>query len=115
MRSSKNKESIGVVAMNRNQQVLIEDTLEKRLDEIDDNKVAAYLEHFADKDKEKYFVKNLENVQGDERDVIVISFTYAPKEINGRLPQTFMQLYGCLLYTSPSPRDRTRSRMPSSA
>ena len=25
------------------------------------------------------------------------------------------QLYLCLLYTSPSPRDRTRSRMPSSA
>ena len=24
-------------------------------------------------------------------------------------------IYGCLLYTSPSPRDRTRSRMPSSA
>ena len=24
-------------------------------------------------------------------------------------------LVGCLLYTSPSPRDRTRSRMPSSA
>ena len=24
-------------------------------------------------------------------------------------------LHGCLLYTSPSPRDRTRSRMPSSA
>ena len=23
--------------------------------------------------------------------------------------------WGCLLYTSPSPRDRTRSRMPSSA
>ena len=23
--------------------------------------------------------------------------------------------YACLLYTSPSPRDRTRSRMPSSA
>ena len=23
--------------------------------------------------------------------------------------------YDCLLYTSPSPRDRTRSRMPSSA
>ena len=27
----------------------------------------------------------------------------------------FMQAMGCLLYTSPSPRDRTRSRMPSSA
>ena len=25
------------------------------------------------------------------------------------------QSYNCLLYTSPSPRDRTRSRMPSSA
>ena len=25
------------------------------------------------------------------------------------------KLYFCLLYTSPSPRDRTRSRMPSSA
>ena len=25
------------------------------------------------------------------------------------------QAYNCLLYTSPSPRDRTRSRMPSSA
>ena len=24
-------------------------------------------------------------------------------------------MYSCLLYTSPSPRDRTRSRMPSSA
>ena len=24
-------------------------------------------------------------------------------------------IYTCLLYTSPSPRDRTRSRMPSSA
>ena len=26
-----------------------------------------------------------------------------------------IQIYDCLLYTSPSPRDRTRSRMPSSA
>ena len=26
-----------------------------------------------------------------------------------------ISLYDCLLYTSPSPRDRTRSRMPSSA
>ena len=27
----------------------------------------------------------------------------------------FDHYYDCLLYTSPSPRDRTRSRMPSSA
>ena len=27
----------------------------------------------------------------------------------------FVAIVGCLLYTSPSPRDRTRARMPSSA
>ena len=32
-----------------------------------------------------------------------------PKKIN------IVELGACLLYTSPSPRDRTRSRMPSSA
>ena len=29
--------------------------------------------------------------------------------------QYLQSTYSCLLYTSPSPRDRTRSRMPSSA
>jgi len=29
--------------------------------------------------------------------------------------EVYGQTYTCLLYTSPSPRDRTRSRMPSSA
>ena len=32
-----------------------------------------------------------------------------------RQDQLFEQGIDCLLYTSPSPRDRTRSRMPSSA
>ncbi len=32
-----------------------------------------------------------------------------------RVGSTPYNYYGCLLYTSPSPRDRTRSRMPSSA
>ena len=36
--------------------------------------------------------------------------------IPNQLPyQTGVPAYSCLLYTSPSPRDRTRSRMPSSA
>ena len=34
------------------------------------------------------------------------------QELNYIIEQYFK---GCLLYTSPSPRDRTRSRMPSSA
>ena len=33
----------------------------------------------------------------------------------GEVARIISRRYGCLLYTSPSPRDRTRSRMPSSA
>ena len=33
----------------------------------------------------------------------------------GMTPLHWVAYKGCLLYTSPSPRDRTRSRMPSSA
>ena len=32
-----------------------------------------------------------------------------------KLAKYSQELYGCLLYTSPSPRDRQKSRMPSSA
>ena len=35
--------------------------------------------------------------------------------IVGRVRGLKVRLTSCLLYTSPSPRDRTRSRMPSSA
>ena len=38
------------------------------------------------------------------------------KDVDGFHPTNFGKMaLGCLLYTSPSPRDRTRSRMPSSA
>ena len=33
----------------------------------------------------------------------------------GLFVEEYLKAYPCLLYTSPSPRDRTRSRMPSSA
>ena len=36
-------------------------------------------------------------------------------DLGERYPQAPVPVYSCLLYTSPSPRDRTRSRMPSSA
>ena len=36
-------------------------------------------------------------------------------DLQGRLKQLDSKLYSCLLYTSPSPRDATLSRMPSSA
>jgi very-short-patch-repair endonuclease len=39
--------------------------------------------------EESLFIKNLENVQGDERDVIFISCTYGPEEIGGKVFQRF--------------------------
>ena len=40
-------------------------------------------------------------------------FNHAIKSAKATIENSIM--IGCLLYTSPSPRDRTRSRMPSSA
>ena len=37
------------------------------------------------------------------------------KKLKNNKIKYIINLQGCLLYTSPSPRDRTRSRMPSSA
>ena len=38
-----------------------------------------------------------------------------PEIVFGKVDTEAEQALACLLYTSPSPRDRTRSRMPSSA
>ena len=41
---------------------------------------------------------------------------YLGNNVVARFPiECVRRFYLCLLYTSPSPRDRTRSRMPSSA
>ena len=48
--------------------------------------------------------------QGDEVKN-VFGFNSSAELVNGRAAMVGF----CLLYTSPSPRDRTRSRMPSSA
>ena len=43
--------------------------------------------------------------------IILVMTRWSNKDLTGKL----IQNQNCLLYTSPSPRDRTRSRMPSSA
>ena len=43
------------------------------------------------------------------------SFSQTSVEERMDLLNKITEIIGCLLYTSPSPRDRTRSRMPSSA
>ena len=42
-----------------------------------------------------------------------MTFLLLVKKVLDRMLETLVMV--CLLYTSPSPRDRTRSRMPSSA
>ncbi len=65
-------QSIGIVTFSSVQQLLIEDLLEARLSRQPE------LEEKAANMYEPIFVKNLENVQGDERDVILFSVCYGP-------------------------------------
>jgi very-short-patch-repair endonuclease len=65
--------SLGIVAVNTEQRDLIQEELRRIM--ADDPKVEAYREKVEGRGEE-LFVKNLENVQGDERDFIFISMTY---------------------------------------
>lgn len=68
-------QSIGVVTFNTEQQSLIEDLLDTARAEDPSIEWA-----FSEDELEPVFVKNLETVQGDERDVILFSITYGPDE-----------------------------------
>ncbi len=75
-------ESIGVVTFNITQQTLIEDKLQEAF--LKD----AEFDKWASSGDESLFVKNLENVQGDERDVILFSVAFGPDE-EGKLLLNF--------------------------
>ena len=64
--------SIGVVTFSSVQQALIEDMLSDKF------LFNPELERLALESEEPLFIKNLENVQGDERDVILFSIGYGP-------------------------------------
>lgn len=72
--ASLSKYSVGIVTFNINQQNLIDDLLTEAC--ASDKE----LERWAYEQKEPLFIKNLENVQGDERDVILFSIGYGPDE-----------------------------------
>ena len=76
--------SIGVVTFNSEQQTLIEDLLDKERRDQPEIEPAFSDEHTI----EPVFVKNLETVQGDERDVILFSVTYGPDK-GGRVTMNF--------------------------
>lgn len=73
------KLSLGIVTLNAEQQRLIENLLDearRRHPEID--------RFFSDASEEPVFVKNLETVQGDQRDVILLGIGYGPTEPGSR-------------------------------
>lgn len=75
--------SLGIIAFSEKQQGVIEDIISDfRL------KNPQYEDFFDETRDEPFFVKNLENVQGDERDTIIFSICYA-KNAQGRMYQRF--------------------------
>lgn len=75
------RSSMGVVTFSTPQQVYVEKLLNKAI-------IKNGLEEAAYEREEPLFVKNLENVQGDERDVILFSVCYGPDKM-GRISLNF--------------------------
>jgi very-short-patch-repair endonuclease len=77
------KRNIGVVTFSQAQQRLIEDLLDEQVRQ--NPEIECF---FNSSVEEPVFVKNLENVQGDERDVILFSVGYGP-DAQGRISYNF--------------------------
>lgn len=75
-------DSIGVVTFSAVQQNLIDDLLSEEFAKHPE------LEEFDRQSREPVFIKNLENVQGDERDVILFSVGYGPDK-DGKVSMNF--------------------------
>ena len=83
MENQPQDESIGVVALSRAQADLIETLIEEH------RMLNRHLDgRFSDELPERFFVKNLENVQGDERDHMILSICYGPTPA-GTVPNRF--------------------------
>lgn len=79
---SETSPSVGIVAFSKAQSNLIEDILTTKL------QYNKKLLQRIDEAEEPLFIKNLENVQGDERDVIIFSIGYGPDK-NGNVSLNF--------------------------
>lgn len=77
-----NKLSYGIVTFNIQQQTYIEDLIDEAC------KADETFEKWAYGSEESIFIKNLENVQGDERDVILFSVGYGPDQ-EGKVSMNF--------------------------
>ena len=93
IKTRKNNETIGVITFNSEQESLIEDVIDKECYNNEEFrrlfiKESSRIENGEDV---SIFVKNLENVQGDERDIIIFSIGYAPNEY-GKVNASFGSL-----------------------
>lgn len=86
--------SLGVVTLNKKQMDLIREEFEYLTK--DNRAVQKYIDEWKEQNDglEEFFIKNLENVQGDERDVIFISTVYGPEQSGGRVMQRFGPING---------------------
>ena len=89
-RRRKNNESIGVITFNSTQRDLIEKYIDQELFKKStyQNKFDKELFRSEDGEDKSLFVKNIENVQGDERDIIIFSMGYA-KDNYGKVNRRF--------------------------
>jgi len=79
------EQSLIAVAMNSAQR----DRIRQYVDEFTKNDVAIVRAEEDSARGEPFDVKNLENVQGDERDVVLLSMTYGPSPETGKVYQRF--------------------------
>lgn len=81
-KSRKNNETIGIIAFGSEQQACIEDAIDNACRTDDSFRALVTRERSRKEDGQDVglFVKNIENVQGDERDIIIFSIGYAKNE-----------------------------------
>ena len=84
--ASRPNESLGIVTLNIKQRDLIAELLEERLKSV--RGADSYRDHWAT-EGQPLFIKNLENVQGDERDAIIISTTFGKPPGSNAVRQNF--------------------------
>ena len=90
LKTRKNNETIGVITFNSSQMSLIEDLIdkEKMIDTNFATQMLAEENRYLNGENISFFVKNIESVQGDERDIIIFCIGYAKNE-KGRVAINF--------------------------
>jgi len=93
LKTRKKQETIGIITFNAEQENYIEDQIDKagRTDDKFREAVAKERARRHDGESVGLFVKNLENVQGDERDIIIFSTGYGKNE-QGKVIASFGSL-----------------------